>query len=322
MKKILFVTNKIIWTSLPQKIKEIQSFFYPTVNLQIDVRQTAFTSIPVVPEQIISAIPGSPQICNAYLIDDSWYFQNVDALAINYDAVVFMVSPSDLLPKTNLIPAGVTTASHNGIGQITIFVPDGSENWHAYQNGIDRGSDFAFITCHEISHWLYQELSLPDNTHLYFYSTNPQGVLNDLCKGLQTVSNAPTTKPDTNTLARFCIAIQAYEGYYVGSRSYRNCNPGNIRFTTLTQELGAIGKDDKDFAIFPSYQVGFTALKSMIAIFASGSSSYYRPSMTLPQFFAVYAPSSDNNSPDVYAQFIAKQLGVDITTFTLQDVIA
>lgn len=46
------------------------------------------------------------------------------------------------------------------------------------------------------------------------------------------------------------LAHQTHEGWFPGSMSYRNNNPGNLR-----------GKDGA-FQIFPSYQAGFTALQN------------------------------------------------------------
>lgn len=106
-------------------------------------------------------------------------------------------------------------------------------------------------------------------------------------------------------------AIKSFEGWFVGSRSHRNFNPGNIKF--IGQKL-AIGKDDKGFAIFPTYKAGWDTLTGMLTRAASGLSAVYKPTMTLAQFFSVYAPASDSNNPNKYAEFVAAKIGVPATT--------
>jgi len=109
-------------------------------------------------------------------------------------------------------------------------------------------------------------------------------------------------------------AIQEFEGYYAGSVAHRNNNPGNLRYSPLQS-----GKRD-GFAYFDTYELGMEALEHQIRIGATGMSRVYRPDMTLLQFFNTYAPSSDNNQPSVYYQFV-----LDTTGFTsdmiLQDLI-
>src|SRR4029079_17524757 len=73
-------------------------------------------------------------------------------------------------------------------------------------------------------------------------------------------------EPKPNLLTKFCLAIQEHEGWLVpgkdypkGSRSYRNNNPGNIKYGDFAKSCGAIRKDDKYFAVFESYLDGFNA---------------------------------------------------------------
>lgn len=127
---------------------------------------------------------------------------------------------------------------------------------------------------------------------------------------LNSILDALKKKPK-NKLDAWALAIQTFEGYSVGSRSYRNHNPGNIKYVGQST---AIGKDDKGFCVFPSYQVGFEALKSLLRYAASGKSKLYKANGSLYQFFNVYAPSSDNNNPNQYAEFVARSIGVDPNT--------
>lgn len=100
-------------------------------------------------------------------------------------------------------------------------------------------------------------------------------------------------------------AIQLFEGYHEGSRSYVNNNPGNLRNSPF--KTGMLG----GFAYFDTYEQGFDALMYQIRISAEGRSGVYRPEMTLLEFFNVYAPSSDNNQPNVYYNNVMEHTGFD-----------
>jgi hypothetical protein len=102
-----------------------------------------------------------------------------------------------------------------------------------------------------------------------------------------------------NRLDRFCEAIMAYEGWRPGSRSYRNCNPGNLRWSPL-----AVGTDE-GYAVFATFADGWAALVRDVTIKASGQSKTgLLPSATLAEFFRVYAPTLDANHPEDYARYV------------------
>lgn len=117
-------------------------------------------------------------------------------------------------------------------------------------------------------------------------------------------------KPDPNALLTLMTgAIQTFEGWWPGSVSYINKNPGNLKFANQAK---AIGKDARGFAVFATVEDGLNALKTLITRAARGQSSSYRPDMSLKQFFGVYAPTGDNNAPDLYAKFVAGKMGVSV----------
>lgn len=123
--------------------------------------------------------------------------------------------------------------------------------------------------------------------------------------------------PRPMLLSAFCMSIQKFEGWVANppSRSYLNKNPGNLRkWHTQTGTAGG-------FAVFPTYEAGFAALKELVTRAATGKSTVYKPTDTIAQFFAKYAPSSDNNHPDTYARFVALRLGVEATTFQIKNLI-
>jgi peptidoglycan hydrolase-like protein with peptidoglycan-binding domain len=112
-------------------------------------------------------------------------------------------------------------------------------------------------------------------------------------------------------------AIQSHEGYYKGSRSYRNNNPANFKSGTLTsfmKSLGATGVDSGGFCIFPSYEIGFKALCNFLEMACKDKLASYQSGMTLLQFYNKYAPSSDGNNTLAYAKTVAKAIGGTINT--------
>lgn len=119
---------------------------------------------------------------------------------------------------------------------------------------------------------------------------------------------------------KMALAMQAHEGFFApsseypqGSVSYRNNNPGNIKYA---EQPYTTGQDAKGFAMFDTYAHGFEALKLLLIKAAIGYSAVYNPDMTLLDFFAVYAPSDDGNSPNIYALDVANGMGVS-TSFLI-----
>lgn len=89
-----------------------------------------------------------------------------------------------------------------------------------------------------------------------------------------------------------------------GTRAWRNFNPGNIIYGSFTRNAGAIGKDDKGFAIFPSESIGMRAIDSLLR-----TSSYYY--LTIRNAISRYAPPSENNTA-AYHKTLARYTGLDI----------
>lgn len=116
-------------------------------------------------------------------------------------------------------------------------------------------------------------------------------------------------KQDRLTL--WAEAIKKHEGWFPGSRSRRNNNPGNFKYVG---QYTATGKDKDGFAIFPDYETGWKHLKKVLTNAATGKSKVYNPEMTLTEFFKIYAPSHDNNDPERYASEVAKYIGVEPIT--------
>lgn len=140
----------------------------------------------------------------------------------------------------------------------------------------------------------------------------------------ETPPSMPTPQPPVqkpSRLVELAKAIEVFEDYVrpgekyrdgsiaqYGSLSYKNCNPGNLRWSPMQD--GQRG----GFSYFSTYEEGFNALLHQLKISVDGRSKVYKPTMTLLEFFNVYAPSSDGNFPRSYATFVAKRLGVSVDT--------
>ena len=127
-----------------------------------------------------------------------------------------------------------------------------------------------------------------------------------------------------STIQKLADAIQQEEGYYEGSRSYRNKNPGNLRFSMLTTalgfaftaKLGAMRNDKDNFAVFPTYEKGYEALCEFLKLACEDKLKDYHQARSLRQFIQVYALPPASHP---YAENVAKKLGVspdvNIATF-------
>lgn len=110
-------------------------------------------------------------------------------------------------------------------------------------------------------------------------------------------------------IQKIAEAIQVHEGWFLpgvdprypnGSRSFRNNNPGNLKWIG---QKGSIGMDAQGFAIFPDYETGFAALKYDIEY-----KIFVRKIPNLLQFFQRYAPASDGNNVKAYARAVLSRL--------------
>ena len=124
----------------------------------------------------------------------------------------------------------------------------------------------------------------------------------------------PELPPDASkveNLRKFTEGIKEQEGWFEGSRSFRNHSPGNLRYTTYVKSLGAVGRDKDNFAIFADDADGMFALKTFCLDSAKDILAKYH-NCTILSFCQSYAPSFDNNKPDAYASHLALKVGVDV----------
>lgn len=90
------------------------------------------------------------------------------------------------------------------------------------------------------------------------------------------------------------------------SRSFKNNNPGNVRFGSFAQGYGAID-DGEGYAKFPTAIQGTAAMVDLLAV------KNYR-TLTLADAIKRYAPAADNNKPREYAAYVAQRAGVTVET--------
>lgn len=134
------------------------------------------------------------------------------------------------------------------------------------------------------------------------------------------VEPPPAPKPKRDLLREFCLAIREYEGFYApgehpsyptGTKSWRNNNPGNCRYSSkgYAPMYGKVKKDKDNFAIFGDYATGWLYLQNLVK-----GKIKDNPEWTLVNFFQVYAPAEDHNDPVAYAKYVAKKLRVPVET--------
>jgi hypothetical protein len=124
-------------------------------------------------------------------------------------------------------------------------------------------------------------------------------------------------------LERLMLAIAEQEGWtnsienpnLIGSRSWRNKNPGNLRSSPF-----AAGTRDR-FAVFNTEALGWEALRWDILQKAKGNTvTGLNGKSTLSQLIHVWAPPSDNNDSLAYIRNIVKMTGIPADT-TLDEIV-
>lgn len=93
---------------------------------------------------------------------------------------------------------------------------------------------------------------------------------------------------------------------YGGTRSWRNNNPGNLNYGSFSSRNGAIGSDYGSFAIFPDYQTGYDAMKTLI------TTTYNN--YTIETMMNKYAPPSENDTV-AYINYLVDATGMSKNTY-------
>lgn len=183
--KILIIANNSPWQSWPTKIAAIKAFYSPLVNLNIDIKYTAFQNIPIksAPGIVTTFSPNGPQDTpgNDLQIDPAWVQTNITPLTTGYDIAILQMTG---ISQTNL-PLGLFTGQLSGTRYCYSFV-NGENDQYLIPDPttpgqmISYGNEAITIIEHEISHALYNLTEQTDNTHLYFYSNQFTRILTDI----------------------------------------------------------------------------------------------------------------------------------------------
>jgi hypothetical protein len=106
-------------------------------------------------------------------------------------------------------------------------------------------------------------------------------------------------------------------GFRPPARSFRNCNPGNLRSPDWPTH------DADGFDIYGDFIAGYESLTGDLEDkFQTGKNAHgLGPQSTLLDLFKIYAPSEDGNDPNSYCVFVAgwlnQALGKPISVTTL-----
>lgn len=154
----------------------------------------------------------------------------------------------------------------------------------------------------------YQKLNKPNPTLPVAQVKNIQA------SPAQPIQVAPV---QTSRISLWAEGIQQAEGWAAGTRSFKNNNPGNLKYTTLTASFGATGKDPMGdgsfFCIYPSYEVGFKALCSFLTLAAQNQLLDYHDKRTLMAFTLEYArPPKALDGSYPYLNIVANKIGVKV----------
>lgn len=146
-------------------------------------------------------------------------------------------------------------------------------------------------------------------------------------EGLEPPEPTPLPTPEVPKealLNGLCLAIKEMEGWFPpspkypnGSKSWRNNNPGNTKYSTkgYLSKYEPVKKDATGFAVFKDYATGWLYLKNLVL-----SKAKANPNWDLLDFASNWAPASDNNNPVAYSDFLAKKMGVS-TTWMLKNLL-
>jgi hypothetical protein len=107
-------------------------------------------------------------------------------------------------------------------------------------------------------------------------------------------------------LRDLALAHQKHEGWFPGSVSQRNNNPGNLRLTPYQMSTFGAVMGERNFAKFPTYELGLQALMGDLRAKITGNSAHinYNANPTLLTYVSVYAPVGDGNAPVSYANAV------------------
>jgi hypothetical protein len=193
-----------------------------------------------------------------------------------------------------------------------VLIPNGTVEWRPYYNEFD-------VHARDGNRAVQHRLLEP-----YWEAIASQPKLALLAQ--QIMSYVPKKEPSHPAgRIQWAKSIKKHEGWYPGSRSYRNNSPGNMRFAEwMRKDLKAIGGDKDNYAVFKTIDDGWNGLLKFLQFSQEDLLRPYKGNPTLYEFFAGrwingqwvsgYAPAADSNTPRKYAQDVANDTGHTIDT--------
>jgi hypothetical protein len=160
MIRILVVANKLKWSSLDDKLEILQSWFKPEVDLEFDVVNTDFESVPFSP---YTSIDPTQAGMNLRGVEPVWFDANVSVLGKGYD-IVMLVLERDQWAEPNRA-RGWRADSTYGCIELQIGC---NENEKLTWPNFSRMSAFFQLARHEIMHALFMIAKQNDTTHYWW----------------------------------------------------------------------------------------------------------------------------------------------------------
>lgn len=319
--RILIVDNNLNWKSWPDKKKLLQDWFSSLVNINFEILYTNHKNIPFVPYN------NDP---TSWGVDPEWYDKHITPYGLGFDMVMLVLDSSQWkVPNTK---AGWRSDYDQGPVQLQVSC---NENEYLKWPNFPYMSTFFQIARHEIMHGMFMLSGQPDTTHYWWdkgmlekardsvklpenYSI--PGLIRSLNYLSKLTNDLMSQLKKINKLDQFVQGIKVHEGWFPpaeyppnGSRSYRNNNPGNLKYTSYTASLGAIDRDASNFARFATPDAGLAALRLFVIDAGNNRLRAYK-NCSIRTFFRVYAPSSDNNDPDRYAKIVSIKVNMPVDT--------
>lgn len=166
------------------------------------------------------------------------------------------------------------------------------ENWDIYDSGIVPYSEAPLATS-DIPP-VVETVSVSEDDNTYF-PTPSQSVTGVAVSAAESGKDVIYTNPDGSKYKKMN-----------GTRSWRNNNPGNIRYSEFTRRAGAIGQAG-GFAVFPDEATGMRAITSLL------NAKSYR-NLTIAGAISRWAPPSENNT-SAYHTNVQKLTGLSLNRF-------
>ncbi len=160
---------------------------------------------------------------------------------------------------------------------------------------IETGGTTTETTSESLDEILEQAETIAPEEQQKSAPTNYQSVIN--------ISGTPQSATETGNDVIYTMPDGTKIKRSGGTRSWRNSNPGNIRYSKFAQNVGAIGQAG-GFAVFPNEQVGMYAIEALLR-----TDSYNK--LTLAGAISRYAPPVENNTA-AYHRNIEKLTGLSI----------